>query len=63
MASPGFGGWGGDNDGEHGARAYRGYGGETPSGVQGQSSWSGPVQGALPPEAESSGMFLKGSFR
>jgi hypothetical protein len=39
-----------------------GSGGETPSGVQGQSPWSG-VQGALPPEAESSSMFLKGSFR
>jgi hypothetical protein len=37
-------------------------GGETPSEIQGQNPWSG-VKGAKPPKAESSSMFLKGSFR
>ena len=44
---------GGDIYGERGARAYNGgLRAEPPSGVQGQSPWSG-VQGAKPPEADS----------
>jgi hypothetical protein len=52
----------GGKHGERGARAYMGVWGETPSGVQGQSPWSGG-SGTKPPEAESSNIFLKGSFR
>jgi len=37
--------------GERGARAYKGVWRQSPSGVQGQSPWSGG-QGAKPPEAE-----------
>jgi hypothetical protein len=46
--------------GKHGEREpIWGSGVETPSGVQSKA----PGQGAKPPEAESSSMFLKGSFR
>jgi len=58
--------WNAKNMASAGARVYNGGWGKAPSGVQGQSPWSGS-RGAKPPEAESiltlnranSALFLK----
>jgi hypothetical protein len=61
VASPGFGGWGANMESaEH--EPIWGSGVKPPVGSRGKAPGHG-VQGASPPEAESSSVFLKRSFR